>query len=344
MPFKTLNKDILILNPLFCDLQTYQSTVNYSESDYEDKSHIDADECFIILLLWRLRELINQKYQNQVSVELILFPKIHSFQVCKIENNKELLLYPSLSKIQKQSNKIIEALNAKTLRELEINPFEIYQSDITIQNGQLIDKRVSQNLSMREKMDKNLIDQQEIKYGIKGQNCFQLIYRNPIEIQSNLCLTGDYQQDLQHKILFKSDSNPKCVCGRQIDAESWDTVQIEQRLKEALDQIFGVLLKDKTLDYTVFLNPLFIETETDKYENEWIKLYFKDKNNDKVKLGELLFTARMYNTSLDMTTEIETDQNELFQVEDVNDYSDCEIDNNRSTISKNSNQLTENEW
>ncbi|CAD8162740.1 unnamed protein product [Paramecium octaurelia] len=326
-PFKTLYSDKLILNPFFCDFQTYISIANYSQSSYQVENSIDVDEYYVILLLWKLRELINQKFQNQGNFEIILFPLIHSFQIYKIENNKEQLFSASLTKIQKQSNKIIEALNAKTLKELEISPFEIYQSDIPIKNGQLIDKRVRKNLSMRQKMNKNLVDELEGKYGIKDKNLFQIIYKNPIEMQSTLCLTGDYQEDLQHKILLKPDCNPKCVCGREIDPVSWDTVKIEQRLKEALDQILTVIQMDKNLDYTVFLNPLFIETEKDKYENEWIKLYFKDKNNDKVKLGELMITARMYNTELDKTTNM-GDQADFFGgVDDVKEYPDFEIDN-----------------
>ncbi|CAD8181758.1 unnamed protein product [Paramecium pentaurelia] len=334
MPFKLLSRDKLILSPMFCDFYTYLETINNKQSANYEISQIDADEYYIILLLWNLREILNYQYKNHATFEIILFPQSYSFGICKIEDKIEQYYFYSHSKFQQISNNISQALKLKKISELQINLFEIYQFDITIKNGQYIEKKFRQNEIMRQQFDQNIIDEIEIKYGIKNQNGFQIRSRNSIQIQSTLCLTGKIQEDQNHIIIFKQNNNPKCVCGKEIDPYSSDTLIIDQYLKEAVDQITLELQMDFKLDYRIFLIPLFLEIEIDQHENEWIILFFKDKNNNKVQLKKQMFKVKMYNENIDLNQDIEEYQDRLFEGIDTDDNQEFYMQMDKNTHTK----------
>ncbi|CAK83588.1 unnamed protein product (macronuclear) [Paramecium tetraurelia] len=175
IPFKTLFYDKLILNPLFCDFWVIVEKISKSENALDEIQKIDADEYYVILLFWKLRQLLIRKHQNNAKFEILLYPHQLNFGICKIENNKETIYFHKIDhKIQfliKNSlfhNTISTAIQQKKLKQFQVVLFEkndeiqleLFNAEI---NNQLKTKRTSFGKKISSQFTKNNI-QYKIKY------------------------------------------------------------------------------------------------------------------------------------------------------------------------------------
>ncbi|CAD8093047.1 unnamed protein product [Paramecium sonneborni] len=335
VPFKIHNQDKLILNPQFCDFLTYLERFIYEKWQQNEIKQIDANEYYVILLLWRLRENLNELYQNLAQFEIILFPKQYNFAVIKIQQGTQTIYFHSEShrlqflkqnsKFHQKSTAISDALLNEKLKELEVNLFDVYLEDIIRNKGKKIDKNERKNKEQKQKFDKELIRKRKQYYKIVDKKCFQVCARNFVNGQSILCLKGEIKNDLNHSLKFEIDKNPKCECGREFDIHFCDTLVIDIDFRDFIDQLILELLYDQNLDYRIYLIPLYLRIEMDQYKNQFIVVYFKDKQNNMVQIKKLLFKARNYNYDINLIGEKQVNQDDLFGGLDVYDYPDNEF-------------------
>ncbi|CAD8082521.1 unnamed protein product [Paramecium sonneborni] len=336
IPFKNLTKDKLILNPLFCDFQIFLESLKYNQSYQNEINKIDADEQYVIMLLWRLREILNNKNYGKAQFEVILFPKQFNFGIIQIKNGIETIYFDSLehqwnflnmnNKFHKQSALISEALSNKEINELNINLFEIYQYDQIMKDQTIIEKKQRKNKEMKQKLDRELIKKIKQDQGIKFQKYFLIRPKNFVNIQSIFCLHDGINNYLKHSLIFDNQQNLQCKCGREFDVYTCDTLIIDKDFRDIIDFIIQEMIADKYLDYRIFLIPLFLEIEIDQYKNQFIVIFFRDKYNNKVPLKRFLFKAKNYNYDINCILEKEGDQDDLFEGEDITDYSVIEDD------------------
>ncbi|CAD8176159.1 unnamed protein product [Paramecium pentaurelia] len=322
MPFKILNSDKLILCPLFCDFQVFLEKMLQSSKFADEIINIDSDEYYVISLMWKIRNLLNNLYKNQASFEFILYPKKHNFGICKQQNNTEVLYFHSLkikqkflqqnSKFCRLSTTIYEALKKKQIIETQINLSFLVDGklcckelDIEVDYSQYLfqidfEKEEEENVKLWSQQIQ-INDQKHPKYINDQKHPIKqpIIIKNPILCQSTLCLNNDIENDIQHFIKFEKNINPKCQCGRELDPYSGDTLIIDYKLMKAFNHIIqDLLLQIEEIGLQILLYPLYMEVEKDEYDNYFIVLFIKEYNQKKLKLKSHFFEGPNQNYNL----------------------------------------------
>ncbi|CAD8171588.1 unnamed protein product [Paramecium octaurelia] len=180
IPFKALFKDKLILSPLFCDISVIVQQISISENPYVEIQRIDADEFYVILLFWQIRQLLIREHQNKATFEIFLYPKQHNFGISKIENNKETIYFHSMDHklqflIQNSlfHTTISKAIQQNKLKEFQVQLFE--KNDENLQefyNAEIHDQLVTIQNSFNNKIQHH--PKNNINLKIKYENRIKL--------------------------------------------------------------------------------------------------------------------------------------------------------------------------